>query len=180
LKTPRIVTVIGSKSSGKTTTVECIVAGLTRRGFRVASIKHIHHDFTIDKEGTDTFRHASAGSKIVAGVSKTETAVIMKGDPEHTMPSILDFMARSDADIVVAEGLHASVGQRPDVFKIVAARDAEDLNERIRGTTGPILAISGLIAGRNLSLVHYDMPVIDPKTECSKLIDLIEKTVLHN
>ena len=180
MKTPRIVTVIGSKSSGKTTTVECIVSGLTQKGFRVGSIKHIHHDFTIDREGTDTFRHARAGSKIVAGVSKTETAVIIKDDPEQTLSSILDFMTKREVDIVITEGLHASIGQRSDVFKIVVARDIEDLRERMRGTTGPILAISGLVAEGNPCLAQVDIPVIDTKTDCPKLIELVEKKVLHN
>jgi hypothetical protein len=37
----KMLTVIRSKNSGKTTTVECVVSGFTRKGFRVGSIKQI-------------------------------------------------------------------------------------------------------------------------------------------
>ena len=30
---------------------------LTRRGYRISTIKHAHHDFDIDKVGADSYRH---------------------------------------------------------------------------------------------------------------------------
>ena len=79
---PKLLAVVGTKNSGKTTVAECVISGLTKKGFRVGSIKHIHHpDFSMDREGTNTWRHARAGSKVVAAVSKTEIALILKDDP---------------------------------------------------------------------------------------------------
>ena len=174
----KILAVIGSKNSGKTTTVECVVLGLTRKGFRVGSIKHIHHsDFTIDTEGTDTWRHAQAGSKIVASVSKNEVALIVKDDPEHMLDPILDFMTKKGLDIVVVEGLHSTIGQRADVFKIVTARDAEDLRQRLRGTVPPILAISGVVADEASRPADISVSIISSKTDCSRLVDRIEEEI---
>ena len=54
LGVPRI-SVVGSRHSGKTATVEAIVRELTGRGYKVATAKHIHDaNFTIDTEGRDT------------------------------------------------------------------------------------------------------------------------------
>jgi len=180
LKVTKLLAVVGSKNSGKTTTIECIVSGLTRKGFRVGSIKHIHHpDFTIDTEGTDTWRHARAGSKIVACVSSKEIALIIKDDPEEMLPSILDFMTKRELDVIVVEGLHSSIGQRPDVFKIVTAHDAEDLRLRLRGTVPPILAISGRVAEEAPGLSEIGVPTISSKTDCSKLVERIEQEVFR-
>ena len=42
---------------------------LTRRGLRVATIKHAHHDFQIDDAETDSARHRRAGATQVAVAS---------------------------------------------------------------------------------------------------------------
>jgi len=180
LKAAKLLAVVGSKDSGKTTTIECVVSGLTRKGFRVGSIKHIRRpDFTIDKEGTDTWRHSHAGSRIVAAISRNEIDLIVKDDPEATLPSILDLMAKRELDIIVVEGLHSSIGQRPDVFKIVTAHDAEELRERLRGTVPPIVAISGAVAEKGSQLLDIDVPIINSKTDCLRLVQKIEEEVIR-
>jgi molybdopterin-guanine dinucleotide biosynthesis protein B len=180
LKVTKLLAVVGSKNSGKTTAIECVVSGLTRKGYRVGSIKHIHHpDFTIDTEETDTWRHAHAGSRMVACVSNKEIALIMKDDPEEILPSVLDFMTKRELDIIVVEGLHSSIGQRPDVFKIVTAHDAEDLRQRLRGTIPPILAISGRVAENASGLNEMGVPIVSSKTDCSKLVERIEQEVFR-
>jgi molybdopterin-guanine dinucleotide biosynthesis protein B len=180
LKEAKLLAVVGTKNSGKTTVAECVISGLTRKGLRVGSIKHIHHpDFTIDTEGTDTWRHARAGSRVVAAVSKKEIAVILKDDPEQTLNSVLEFMARVGLDIIVVEGLHSSIGRRPEVFKIVTAHDAEDLRQRLRDTIPPILAISGVIAQSATRLADVDAPTIDSKADCPKLVELVERKLFR-
>jgi molybdopterin-guanine dinucleotide biosynthesis adapter protein len=174
----KLLAVVGTKHSGKTTVVECLISGLTKNGLQVGSIKHIHHpDFSMDKEGTNTWRHAQAGSKIVAAVAKNEIAIILKDDPEQTLGPVLDFMTRDGLDIVIVEGLHSSIGKRPDVFKIVTAHDEHDLQERIRDVAPPILAISGIIAANDAHLSGFDFPVVDCRKECSRLVKLVEESV---
>lgn len=180
MKEAKVLAVIGTKNSGKTTVTECVISGLTRKGLRVGSIKHIHHpDFTIDTEGTDTWRHAQAGSRVVAAVSKKEIAVILKDDPEQALDSVLEFMATVGLDIIVVEGLHSSIGRRPGVFKIVTAHDAEDLRQRLDDTVPPILAISGVIAHGSTHLPDVTAPVIDSKADCSKLVELVEQELVR-
>jgi molybdopterin-guanine dinucleotide biosynthesis protein B len=177
-KRAKLVAVVGSSNSGKTTIIEYVISGLKKKGFRVGSIKHIHHpDFAIDEEGTDTWRHARAGSEMIAAISRSEIDLIVKDDLEARLSYILDLMER-DLDIILVEGLHSSIGKRPDIFKIVTAHDAEDLRQRLRDTPPPILAISGLVAERPGS-VEIDLPIISSKTDGSTLVERIEEEVIR-
>jgi len=42
-----IISVVGKSDSGKTTLIERIIPELTKRGYRVATVKHDVHDFDI-------------------------------------------------------------------------------------------------------------------------------------
>jgi len=48
-----IISVAGISNSGKTTLIVKLIKELKVRGFRVATIKHSHHDFELDTEGKD-------------------------------------------------------------------------------------------------------------------------------
>ena len=52
--TQRVFGITGWKNSGKTTLTERLVAELTRRGWKVSTVKHAHHDFDIDKSRAPT------------------------------------------------------------------------------------------------------------------------------
>ncbi|MFK4823905.1 molybdopterin-guanine dinucleotide biosynthesis protein B [Paenochrobactrum sp. BZR 588] len=96
--------ITGWKNAGKTTMTERLVIELTRRGWRVSTIKHAHHDFDIDIEGTDSWRHRKAGAGEVAVVSAKRFAIIHENNngPE---PSLDDILARlSPTDLVLVEG----------------------------------------------------------------------------
>jgi len=65
-----IIAAVGTSGSGKTTTLEYLINHLSVEGYKIGAIKHIHREgFTIDKEGTNTWRYAKAGSKIVVAIS---------------------------------------------------------------------------------------------------------------
>ncbi|MCJ7559854.1 molybdopterin-guanine dinucleotide biosynthesis protein B, partial [Candidatus Bathyarchaeota archaeon] len=64
------IAVVGSKKSGKTTTIENLVRELTKKGYKVAAIKHVSEpDFTIDTAGKDTWKFAKAGAKTIISVA---------------------------------------------------------------------------------------------------------------
>ena len=60
--TQRVFGITGWKNSGKTTLTERLVTELAGRGWKISTVKHAHHDFDIDKVGTDSFRHREAGA----------------------------------------------------------------------------------------------------------------------
>ncbi len=116
--TRRVFGITGWKNSGKTTLTERLITELTSRGWRVATVKHAHHDFDIDKEGTDSFRHRLAGATEVAIVSDRRWALMheLRGDEEPLLETMLARM--SPCDIVLVEGY-----KRENHKKIEARRD---------------------------------------------------------
>ncbi|MDS1135424.1 molybdopterin-guanine dinucleotide biosynthesis protein B [Nitratireductor indicus] len=96
--------IVGWKNSGKTTLTERLVGELVGRGLRIATLKHAHHDFDIDREGTDSFRHRAAGASEVAIVSGRRWA-LMHELGENAEPSLDEMLARlSPCDLVLIEG----------------------------------------------------------------------------
>ena len=93
--------VTGWKNAGKTTLVERLVAEFVRRGWRVATIKHAHHDVDVDQPGRDSFRHRAAGATEVAVVGGHRYA-IMREQEEPTLAEVLARMA--PADLILIEG----------------------------------------------------------------------------
>lgn len=101
---PPVLGIAGWKNSGKTTMTERLVAELSRRGLRVATVKHAHHDFDVDVPGTDSWRHRHAGAREVAIVSARRWAVMheLREEPEPALEEVLERL--SPADIVIVEG----------------------------------------------------------------------------
>jgi molybdopterin-guanine dinucleotide biosynthesis protein B len=101
LSTQRVFGVVGWKNAGKTTLVEKLVAELVRRGLRVNTIKHGHHDLDVDHPGRDSYRHRAAGATEVAVVGGHRYA-IMREQEEPTLAEVLARLA--PADLVLIEG----------------------------------------------------------------------------
>lgn len=173
-----IVSVVGISKSGKTTTIEYLTSGLTRDGYRVGSIKHIHHpDFTIDREGTDTWRHMRAGARVTIALAPKEVTIIRKIDGASIdLDGIIKLIEGEELDIVFIEGLHSLTARRPDIPKIVVAKDQEDLIKILEGT-GPVLAITGIIAKRGVKVSGVNAPIIDLEREGELLLKLVKKYI---
>jgi len=131
-----VVGVVGHKNSGKTTVIESIVQELARRGYRVATAKHIpQKGFSIDTEGKDTWRHSTAGANPVVSVSDAETAVLIKnGEAQFSLDQLLRFMP--EIDVIVLEGFSRMVLDDEHVGKILCVKskkEYEDFREKTRG-----------------------------------------------
>jgi molybdopterin-guanine dinucleotide biosynthesis protein B len=97
----RVIGVTGWKNAGKTTLVERLVSELVRRGFKVNTIKHAHHDVDVDQPGRDSYRHRIAGATEVAVVGGHRYAIMR----EQEEPTLGEVLARlSPADLVLIEG----------------------------------------------------------------------------
>lgn len=135
--TVRLFGIIGWKNSGKTTLTERLVTELTRRGWRVSTVKHAHHGFDIDKEGADSFRHREAGAVEVAIVSGRRWALMheLRGDEEPSLDEIVARMA--PCDLIVVEGY-----KREPHRKIEARRLAARETTPIAPTDPTIVAVA--------------------------------------
>ncbi|MBI4267199.1 MAG: molybdopterin-guanine dinucleotide biosynthesis protein B [Chloroflexi bacterium] len=98
-----MVCFVGVSGSGKTTLLEIVVKGLKSEGYRVATIKHCHDDFDIDRPGKDSWRLAQAGSDIIAVSSPHRVAVIEHVDAEPAL-SQFETLFRGKVDIILVEG----------------------------------------------------------------------------
>ncbi len=138
----KIVAVMGSKNSGKTTVAEFLVERFVRDGFRVAAVKHIHHEFTIDTEGKDTWRLSRRGARIVASVSPNELAVLFH-DVDSWASGFERFtrMVEGIVDVLVAEGFHMLLGGDERVYKVLTVKSAEDVGTFLPRLKQPILAV---------------------------------------
>jgi molybdopterin-guanine dinucleotide biosynthesis protein B len=100
----KVIGVCGFKNAGKTTLVEKLVQHLTGLGYRISTVKHAHHDFDIDQEGRDSFRHRKAGAAEVAVVSEKRLAVLSEfgAAPPPALAEVLDRL--KPCDLVIVEG----------------------------------------------------------------------------
>ena len=113
----RIFGFAGWSGAGKTTLIRQVIAQLVGEGLRVATVKHAHHDFDIDRPGKDSWEHRKAGAAEVLVVSDTRWALMheLNGAPE---PSLSDLLAKlAPADIVLIEGFKRSPIPKLEVFR---------------------------------------------------------------
>ena len=98
----KIISIIGTKNTGKTLLSTKIIQELANRDYIVGSIKHSHHKLDLDSKETDTWKHRKAGAKIVMGSGLNS---IIHLDDELTLDQLL-FQMKSlkNPDYVVVEG----------------------------------------------------------------------------
>ena len=98
----KIVSIVGRKNTGKTSLTVKVIEELTKRGYKVASIKHSHHTMEMDRENTDTWKHKEAGSKVVVGIGSTTFFNIRQDMDLNRLLYLIKHM--DNVDYVVIEG----------------------------------------------------------------------------
>jgi len=170
-----VIAVVGTHHSGKTTTIEYLISHLTKEGYSVGSVKHIHHEFSIDKEGTNTWRHMQAGSKVTVAVAPHETAIIKKTDSAlNSLDDIIHLLSNEKLDFIFIEGFHELITKRDDIPRIVSAKNPEDLEVTLKKVSSPILAVTGLVAKQKMENKEPSTPVINLPDEGDQLLDLVK------
>lgn len=163
---PPIIGIAGWKKSGKTTLAVRLIEEFARRGLRVATIKHAHHDFQVDDGDTDSARHRRAGAGQVAVVSGKRWAMVteLAGAPE---PNFEEIVARLDpCDLIVVEGYKSAA-----IPKIEARRTAS-LTKRALADEDPLviaIAADHAVDGKGLPVFGLD--------DIGAIADLIERHI---
>lgn len=111
----KVFGVTGWKNSGKTTLIVALVAEFTRRGLRVSTVKHAHHEFDIDVPGKDSHRHRSAGASEVLVVSDARWALMheLRGASTPDLGELLNLLA--PCDLVLVEGFKRDAHRKLEV-----------------------------------------------------------------
>ena len=111
-----IISIVGKSDSGKTTLIEKLVPELTRRGYRVATVKHDVHGFEVDREGKDSWRHKQAGAHTVIISSPQKVVLIRDVEKDSTLDEIRRRWVQ-DVDLLLSEGYKKDVQPKIEVFR---------------------------------------------------------------
>ena len=118
----RIIGLAGWSGAGKTTLLTKVIPVLVRRGLKVATVKHAHHEFDIDRPGKDSWLHREAGASEVAIVSDRRWAIVheLGKEPE---PQLMDVLAKlSPVDLVIVEGFKRHPHPKLEVYRAAVGK----------------------------------------------------------
>ena len=97
---PYILQVCGLKNTGKTTFMNEFTTYLSKKGYRVGTIKHDGHDFKTEQYTEDNFQHYHAGAIKSAVFSNNQYLMIQR--ETKTLEQFLEEFC--DMDIILIEG----------------------------------------------------------------------------
>lgn len=134
---PPVIGIAGWKNSGKTTLAVRLIEEFTRRGLKVASIKHTHHGLCVDDRDTDSASHRRAGAWQVIVVGPHAWAIDEKLQSTPP-PSLKDSLARlTPSDLVIVEGYKSAT-----IPKIEVRRAAQTDRRPLAATDPDIIAVA--------------------------------------
>jgi len=156
---PRTVSVVGFKDSGKTRVVEALVGELTRRGYRVGTVKHTAENIDFDTPGKDTRRHRDAGAVASAILHENAAAFFLDShvpinDAVRTLGAL---------DYLVIEGFKTLDTHA----RILVPREGADMDKLRNGLEIAAVKIPGS------SYTGSGVPAVD-LSDAAKLADLVE------
>lgn len=123
-KVQKVFGISGWKNSGKTTLTSALIAEFCRRGYRVSSVKHAHHEFDVDQEGTDSFKHRKSGAQEVM-LSSSKRFALMHEIVDEVEPDLAELLRKmTPVDLILVEGFKSS-----DIPKIQTIRAESLVNE---------------------------------------------------
>ncbi len=159
-----VICFVGSSNSGKTTLIEKVIGLLAGRGYKVATVKHTHKNFSMDEDGKDSWRHKAAGAKTVVLASPSQFAVVSDSDAGMSIDDILKRFVANE-DILIVEGFKKDSYPKIEVNRNGTHPDLRCLNDP---------SIIALAADR-----HYDLaiPVFDIN-DAEGITSFIEMTFL--
>ena len=113
----KIVGIVGLKNSGKTYFASKIINQLKTKNYRVASIKHAHHEFEIDHKNTDSYIHREAGSsQVIVSSSKRRVKITeLNNEKEQSLYDLINQL--NETDIVIVEGFKNENHPKIEIIK---------------------------------------------------------------
>ena len=162
----KIIGVVGWKNTGKTTLIEKLIKEFNERNLTVSTIKHSHHNFSVDRQGTDSFRHFNAGAKETILASDTKWIKFSRQISE--CESSLDYLIKQivPVDIVIVEGFKVSRYKKVEVVNSLSKR--KPLYETDQ-------TICGLIFDQH-KMLNVVLPQFE-RDDIQMICDFIEKTL---
>lgn len=118
----KVIGFAGWSGSGKTTLVAQVIGLLEAQGLVVSLIKHAHHEFEIDYQEKDSFRHRRAGCREVLVTSANRWAIMheLRGRQELTLDEALARL--SPCDLVLVEGFKHAAIPKIEIYRAVIGK----------------------------------------------------------
>mgnify|MGYP006171792321 CR=1 len=159
----KVIGVVGWKDVGKTFFATEIIKLLVSKKFKVGSIKHAHHDFDIDQDGTDSFKHRNAGSNQVIISSSKRWAKIIENN--NKKEKNLDQLIKEfqEIDIVIVEGFKKENHPKIEII----AKNSQIINSELKN----------VIAFVSDEMFDSNIPVFK-KNDIESLVEFIIKKLL--
>lgn len=155
-----VVCVVGKSGTGKTRMMELLIAGLKRRGYKVAAAKHAREVEEMDRPGKDSWRLLQAGADTVVLSSPDKVVTTERPDKE---PGLAELAARLKGDILLAEGFRSERMPKIEVHRAGFGELYSSPDELLAVVTDEPL----------------DVPVTQYTPEdADKLVELIEREIL--
>ena len=114
---PKMISIVGKSGSGKTTLIEKLIPELKKRGYRIGTVKHTHHDIAADKKGKDSARHKTAGADTVILAAQKQIYMV-KDMPCDSLENLEIYF--QDMDLVITEGYKNEKLAKIEVFRMAA------------------------------------------------------------
>ena len=159
----RVIGIVGWKDVGKTHLVTEIIKLLVVKNYRVGSIKHAHHDFNIDKPGTDSFKHRESGSSQVI-ISSSKRWAKINENIDNREKSLKELIEEFEyIDIIIVEGFKNEIHPKIEII----TNNVEISNSKINN----VIAIVSDV------MLNSNTPVFK-KNEIKSLVEFIIKKIL--
>ena len=163
----KVLGIAGYSGSGKTTLVVRLIPELARRGLRVSTVKHTHHDVSVDYAGDPSRALRDAGATEVV-VASPEGWTLLHEHGADAEPRVEALAARmAPVDLLLVEGFKARAGDKIEVHRAAAGTPllcADDPNViavaadvALAGVATPVLDLDDISAIADFIVAHYGL-----------------------
>lgn len=143
-----IVTISASQSkSGKTTVAAALIHQLSQRGIVVGMVKSDGHGFSMDQEGTDTWKASQAGAKAVAIAGPNGYAMVVHGESMQRQQQLIRLANEMPVDLVLLES--RSHGVAP-VIEVVRANHNDTRLPQLEDIVAVVTDIDDTLEGNTI------------------------------
>jgi molybdopterin-guanine dinucleotide biosynthesis adapter protein len=114
----RVLGIAGWSGSGKTTLITKLIPLLTRRGLKIAAVKHAHHSFEVDHPGKDSYEFRAAGAAEVLVSSSRRWVQMHDLEKDEAEANLAGLLRRvSPCDLILVEGFKRERHPKLEVFR---------------------------------------------------------------
>ena len=166
-----IVTISASQSkSGKTAVATSLINRLSQRGIVVGMVKSDGHGFSMDQEGTDTWKASQAGAKAVAIAGPNGYAMVVHGESMQRQQQLIRLANEMPVNLVLLES--RSHGVAP-IIEVVRANHNETRLPQLEEIVAVVTDIEDTLEG-NMICEQFNFS----EEDMERLADWILKELL--